>query len=109
MRWLLSAAVHFRHFRQDGESAFCHDQPLASGNDTGAPLGTVDHPGKWPDWWPHLVSVDRLVNGDRDGVGSQHTFLWRSGLGYVRRVVMTTRRVERWRELEAAANGDLRV
>lgn len=66
-------------------------------------------PEKWPDWWPHLVSVDRLVNGDRDGVGSQHAFLWRSGLEYVLRVVMTTRRVERWRELEAAANGDLRV
>jgi len=66
------------------------------------------NPVNWPDWWPHLASVSHLANGDRDGIGSQHAFLWRSGLGYLLRIVMTTRRVERLRELEAAASGDLR-
>lgn len=66
------------------------------------------NPVNWPDWWPYLASVSNLADGDRDGIGSRHAFLWRSGLGYLLRIVMTTRRAERWRELEAAASGDLR-
>lgn len=52
----------------------------------------VTDPVDWPAWWPHLASVSSLASGDQDGIGSRHAFLWRSGLGYLLRIVMTTRR-----------------
>lgn len=66
------------------------------------------HPTDWPAWWPQVARVERLTHGDSDGVGSRHAFLWRSGLGYELRIVITSTRVERCRELEASASGDLR-
>ncbi len=61
----------------------------------------------WPSWWPHLASVYPLSGGDAAGVGSRHAFLWRSGIGYTLRIVMTTTRATPCRELEAKATGDV--
>jgi hypothetical protein len=68
----------------------------------------LTEPTGWPDWWPHLRSVSRLDRGEPDGAGARHSFVWRSGLGYRLRIVMTTTRTQRLRELEASASGDLR-
>lgn len=68
----------------------------------------LSHPQDWPGWWPHLASVEPLGAGDAEGIGARRGFRWRSGLGYGVSVVMTTTRVERLREIEAAAGGDLR-
>mgnify|MGYP000879274227 FL=1 len=65
------------------------------------------NPTEWPAWWPQVARVERLANGDSDGVGSRHSFVWRSGLGYGLRIVITNTRVERCRELEGTASGDL--
>ena len=65
-------------------------------------------PTEWPAWWPHVARVERLANGDCDGVGSRHAFVWRSGLGYGLRIVITSTRLEHCRELEGIASGDLR-
>lgn len=65
-------------------------------------------PEDWCGWWPHLASVVPLAAGNADGVGDCRRFRWRSGLGYGFSVVMTTTRVERLREIEALAEGDLR-
>ncbi|MEF8704709.1 MAG: polyketide cyclase [Candidatus Accumulibacter sp. UW26] len=68
----------------------------------------LTEPTEWPGWWPQLHGVSRLEDGDPDGVGASHAFVWHSGLGYRLRTVMTTTRASRMRELEAAASGDLR-
>lgn len=70
--------------------------------------GLLLNPTEWPDWWPHLAGVERRAPGGDEGLGAEHAFRWRSGVGYELRVVMTTRRVERFRELEGTADGDLR-
>jgi hypothetical protein len=67
----------------------------------------LTNPAGWPDWWPYLAAVRQIASGDSDGMGARHAFRWRSGLGYELHIVMSTRRVERWRELEGAASGDL--
>lgn len=66
------------------------------------------NPTDWPNWWPHLISVNRLCGGDGEGIGAQHAFRWRSGLGYELAVVMTTRCAQPFQELEAVASGDAR-
>lgn len=68
----------------------------------------LSHPEDWPAWWPQLASVERLAPGNAAGIDAQHRFRWRSGLGYGFAIVITTTRAERPRELEGAADGDLR-
>ena len=67
----------------------------------------LTNPTDWPQWWPHLHGVSQIAGGDGDGIGARHAFRWRSGLGYEIRIVMSTRRAERKRELEGTASGDV--
>lgn len=64
-------------------------------------------PADWPAWWPHLVGVTRLADGDAEGIGARHAFRWRSGLGYRLLMVITSVRSDPCRELEGQASGDL--
>lgn len=66
------------------------------------------NPTDWPAWWPQVARVERLADGDCDGIGSRHAFVWRSGLGYGLRIEITSTRVDRCRALEGIASGDLR-
>ena len=68
----------------------------------------LSRPEDWSGWWPYLASVEPLAAGNAEGIGARRRFRWRSGLGYGFSVVMTTTRAERLREIEAAAEGDLR-
>lgn len=36
----------------------------------------------WPDWWPGVLSVVKLGDGDDRGVGAVHRSTWKSALPY---------------------------
>jgi uncharacterized protein YndB with AHSA1/START domain len=61
----------------------------------------------WPDWWPGVKVAERLVNGEGDGVGSVHRYVWRSRLPYDIEFRMRTTRVEPPYLLEGDADGQL--
>jgi uncharacterized protein YndB with AHSA1/START domain len=62
---------------------------------------------RWPDWWPGVKVAERLVDGERDGVGSVHRYVWRSRLPYDIEFRMRTTRVEPPYLLEGDADGQL--
>lgn len=61
----------------------------------------------WPDWWPGVVSVRKLEEGDELGVGSLGRYVWRSRLPYELSFDVRTTRVEPLRVLAGEATGEL--
>src|SRR5919197_1962802 len=37
---------------------------------------------RWPEWWKGVKSVTRVVEGEPDGVGNVHRYVWKSRLPY---------------------------
>jgi uncharacterized protein YndB with AHSA1/START domain len=62
----------------------------------------------WPEWWRGVKAAERLRDGDDDGVGSLHRYVWRSRLPYDIEFRIETTRAEAPHLLEGSADGDLR-
>lgn len=61
----------------------------------------------WPRWWPGVVGVQRLTNGDAQGVGRKQQLTFRTGLGYRLHLVLEVTEVLREERLRARADGTL--
>lgn len=62
---------------------------------------------RWPEWWRGVEAVEKLEDGDENGIGSVFRHRWRSALPYTIGFDMTTKRIERPHLLEAEARGEL--
>jgi uncharacterized protein YndB with AHSA1/START domain len=62
---------------------------------------------RWPEWWPSVLSVVVLQNGDDHGVGAVRRYTWRGALPYKLTFDMTTTAVEKPVRLEGSARGEL--
>lgn len=61
----------------------------------------------WPQWWRGVESVEKLEQGDSEGVGSLSRYRWRSRLPYNLEFLMRISRVERPYLLAGEARGEL--
>jgi uncharacterized protein YqjF (DUF2071 family) len=61
----------------------------------------------WPSWWSGVVNVQRLEEGDEDGVGQLDRYVWKSKLPYTLAFDMRTTRVVHHRLIEGTAQGEL--
>jgi len=62
---------------------------------------------RWPEWWRGVLSVEKLEDGDAEGVGSLGRYRWRSRLPYTLEFLTRITRVERPWLLEGRASGEL--
>ena len=65
------------------------------------------HSENWPGWWKGVVSVDKLSEGDENGVGSVSRYTWQSRLPYKLTFDMRATQVEPPSVLAGVASGDL--
>lgn len=65
------------------------------------------NPAAWPAWWPYVLAVDTLREGDADGVGSVRRLEWSTRLPY--RLVIEVEVIEsiRHQRLRARSRGQL--
>jgi hypothetical protein len=61
----------------------------------------------YPAWWKGVLAVDRLEQGDADGVGALDRYVWKSKLPYELEFQSRTVRVERPHLMEGQAFGEL--
>ena len=64
-------------------------------------------PPAYPSWWKGVEEVERLEQGDADGVGSLDRYVWKSKLPYRLEFRSRTTRVERPHLMEGHAIGEL--
>ena len=64
-------------------------------------------PPAYPSWWRGVEEVERLEQGDADGVGSLDRYVWKSKLPYRLEFRSRTTRVERPHLMEGHAIGEL--
>ena len=64
-------------------------------------------PEEWPSWWPSVVRVERLAEGDADGTGAVRRMTWRTALPYTLTFDMKSTRVEPMTVIEGRALGEL--
>ena len=62
---------------------------------------------RWPEWWPGVRSVEKLEDGDRDGIGARYRHEWRSVIPYPVRFETRITRIEKPHVIEADAHGEL--
>ncbi len=62
-------------------------------------------PEEWPSWWPAVVRVERLQDGDANGIGAIRRMTWRTALPYTLTFSMRITRVEPMRLIEGRAEG----
>ena len=62
---------------------------------------------RWPEWWKGVEVVEKLVDGDENGIGSVYRHRWRSVLPYTVGFDMETTRIKRPLVLEGEARGEL--
>lgn len=76
-----------------------------------APLDAVwqaiSTPEEWPSWWPAVIDVRLLEQGDAVGVGAYRRMMWRTALPYRLSFNMRTTVIERCRRIEGIADGNL--
>jgi Polyketide cyclase / dehydrase and lipid transport len=61
----------------------------------------------YPTWWKGVQAVERLEEGDADGVGALDRYVWKSKLPYELEFQSRTVRVERPYLMEGEASGEL--
>lgn len=61
----------------------------------------------WSDWWDGVLRVEKLGDGDKDGVGAIYRSTWKSVLPYKITFDSEVLRVEHLRTIEARAFGQL--
>lgn len=62
---------------------------------------------EWPQWWPSVVVVRVLQDGDESGVGRVVEYTFKGRLPYLLKFTMATTRVEPPVALEGTASGEL--
>jgi hypothetical protein len=62
---------------------------------------------RWPEWWRGVRSVERLEEGDADGIGALYRHEWRSVIPYPVRFDVRITRIEPRELIEADAHGEL--
>lgn len=62
---------------------------------------------EWPRWWPSVLAVDTLVEGDACGRGAVRRILWRTALPYLVRIEAEVRDASAPWRLVADARGGL--
>lgn len=67
----------------------------------------IEATGDWPAWWRAVERVELLREGDADGVGRVIRISWRTALPYRIAFDVETVRVEKPREIEGRATGEL--
>ena len=77
------------------------DQPIAR---VWKLLHEVRH---WPEWWPAVLRVEQVEDGDDEGVGAVNRFVWKTALPYRITFEMRVARVESPMLIEARSVGDL--
>lgn len=61
----------------------------------------------WPRWWRAVARVEQLQAGAADGLGAIHRMHWKTALPYSLAFDVETVRVEKHREIEGRAFGEL--
>ncbi len=61
----------------------------------------------WSDWWRGVLKVEKLKDGDADGIGAVHRSTWKSALPYKLIFDSETVRVEKPNLIEVRAFGEL--
>jgi Polyketide cyclase / dehydrase and lipid transport len=62
---------------------------------------------RWPSWWRGVRQVQKLEDGDGDGVGSLYRHEWRSVIPYPLRFETRITKIELPHLIEAEADGEL--
>ena len=62
---------------------------------------------KWSDWWKGVLKVEKLKDGDTDGIGAIHRSTWKSALPYKLIFDSETVGVEELKSIEVRAFGEL--
>ena len=62
---------------------------------------------RWPEWWRGVRRVEKLEQGDAEGVGALYNHEWRSVIPYPVRFETRITRIERPHLIEARADGGL--
>lgn len=62
---------------------------------------------QWPSWWPSVLEVATISQGDASGVGATRRFTWGGALPYQLTFQMRTTVVQRPHVLEGVAEGEL--
>lgn len=62
---------------------------------------------RWPEWWPFVVSVQLLKQGDADDIGSIRRITWKTALPYSLTFDSELISIERFRRMEGRAFGEL--
>ncbi len=62
---------------------------------------------RWPEWWRGVSKVEKLENGDENGIGELYRHEWRSVIPYPVRFETRITRFERPYVIEAVADGEL--
>jgi carbon monoxide dehydrogenase subunit G len=65
-------------------------------------------PERWPQWWPGVVRVETMRDGEPNGVGAVRRYTFRSRLPYRLTFTMETTRIERHQLIEGRASGELK-
>ncbi len=61
----------------------------------------------WPDWWPGVIEVATIADGDAEGVGNIRHYAWQGRLPYRVTFAVCTTRIEALTAIEGNACGDL--
>lgn len=67
----------------------------------------IKKPEHWPEWWKGVLSCDVIEPGDDDGVGHIADLVWKSALPYKLLFRAETMRVDKPKQIEVRAEGEL--